>query len=76
MFNVKMHILSIALAFIVAVTSVEAYWKGFNITDNLADGTTCRSYNDWKDAFNTMKNLPGTTYGSFNSAHLYSSYEC
>lgn len=76
MFQISMHLLSIALTFVVIVTSVEAYWKGFNIKDNLSDGTTCRGYNDWKDAFNTMKNLPGTTYGSFNSARLYSSYEC
>lgn len=73
MVHFNMHILSIALVF---VSVANAYWKGFNIKDNLSDGTTCRGYNDWKDAFNTMKNLPGTTYGSFNAARLYSSYDC
>jgi glucan endo-1,3-beta-D-glucosidase len=49
-----------------------AYWKGFNIKSNLADGVTCKSASDWSQAFQLMKTFPN----KINSARLYSSYSC
>lgn len=64
------------LLLLALVSNAAAYWRGINIKDNLADGVTCKTQSDWTTAFNLMKNLPGTKYGSFNSARLYAAYEC
>ena len=49
-----------------------AYWKGFNIKSNLADGITCKSLSDWREDFAVMTSFPN----KINSARLYSSWSC
>ncbi|CZR58493.1 uncharacterized protein PAC_08385 [Phialocephala subalpina] len=51
---------------------ISAYWKGFNIKSNLADGVTCKSAKDWAAAFAQLKTFPN----KINSARLYSSHTC
>ncbi|KAF8859744.1 glycoside hydrolase family 17 protein [Acephala macrosclerotiorum] len=53
-------------------SSISAYWKGFNIKSNLADGVTCKSAKDWASAFAQLKAFPN----KINSARLYSSHTC
>jgi glucan endo-1,3-beta-D-glucosidase len=60
------------LVLIVIFTPSSAYWRGFNIKSNLADGKTCKSKNDWAAAFALLKTFPN----KINSARLYSSYSC
>ncbi|KAF4630268.1 hypothetical protein G7Y89_g7870 [Cudoniella acicularis] len=52
-------------------TGANAYWKGFNVQANLANGA-CKSQSDWENDFNTMKSLPG----GFGSIRVYASSDC
>jgi len=54
-----------------AVSSVEAYYKGFNIGANLASGA-CRSEADWEFAFQKIASFPG----NFKDVRLYASGDC
>lgn len=54
-----------------AISGADAYYKGFNIGANLANGA-CRSQSDWEFAFNTIASFPG----NFKSARLYASSDC
>lgn len=63
------HTLSLLTAL---VTPSLAYWKGFNIKSNSADGSTCKSPEDWQNAFQGMKSFPN----SINAARLFSSHLC
>ncbi|KAE8444321.1 hypothetical protein EG329_000631 [Mollisiaceae sp. DMI_Dod_QoI] len=66
----KFHL---SLLVLTTLTSpILAYWKGFNIKSNLADGVTCKSPKDWASAFAQLKTFPN----SINSARLYSSHSC
>jgi glucan endo-1,3-beta-D-glucosidase len=53
------------------VSGAHAYYKGFNIGANLANGA-CRSQSDWEFAFNKIASFPG----NFKSARLYASSDC
>lgn len=48
-----------------------AYWKGFNIGANNADGS-CKTTAQWTDAFNKLKGLPQ----HITSVRLYASSDC
>ena len=65
------------LPFLLAVMTLTlqhttAYWKGFNIKSNLADGVTCKSLSDWREDFAVITSFPN----KINSARLYSSWSC
>ncbi|TVY33757.1 putative glucan endo-1,3-beta-glucosidase [Lachnellula occidentalis] len=62
---------SYALALAAMLTGANAYWKGFNVQANLADGT-CKSQSDWENDFNKMKSLPG----GFTSMRVFASSDC
>ncbi|KAI9840410.1 MAG: hypothetical protein M1837_001623 [Sclerophora amabilis] len=59
------------LALAAAATSVQAYWKGFNLNANNADGS-CKRQSDWEKDFKTMQGLTGY----FSSARLFASSDC
>jgi exo-beta-1,3-glucanase (GH17 family) len=71
-----MHKYSHLVVPVTLLHSVTAFWRGFSVKDNLSNGVTCKSQSDWTYVFNAMRSLPGTKYGAFNSARLYSSHEC
>ena len=48
-----------------------AYWKGFNIGANNADGS-CKTTAQWTEAFNKLKGLPQ----HITSVRLYASSDC
>ncbi|KAF2224212.1 putative glucan 1,3-beta-glucosidase, partial [Elsinoe ampelina] len=48
-----------------------AAFRGFNFAANNADGS-CKSTDQWRDAFNRMRSSPGP----FNTARLYASSDC
>ena len=50
---------------------IAAWHKGLNIGGNNPDGS-CKSYDDWIRAFNTMKSIPP----AFSSARLFASSDC
>jgi len=60
-----------ALAFAAAISSVDAYWKGFNLVATMPDGS-CKTQADWAKDFAAMKALPG----DFTSARVYASSDC
>ncbi|EXJ94168.1 glycosyl hydrolase family 17 [Capronia coronata CBS 617.96] len=62
------QLLSLAAA---AVSSADAFFKGFNIGANIASGA-CRSESDWEFAFNKIAGFPG----SFKNVRLYASSDC
>lgn len=53
------------------IGSTNAYWKGFNVQANKADGS-CKTVADWTSDFNTIKSFPG----NFNSIRVYASSDC
>lgn len=59
------------LAAVSGFSGAEAYWKGFNVGANNPDGS-CKSTEDWRTVFNTLKGLPGY----FTSVRLYASSDC
>ncbi|KAK5146892.1 putative glucan endo-1,3-beta-glucosidase eglC [Cryomyces antarcticus] len=62
---------AVAAAALAALSGVEAYWKGFNVGANNPDGS-CKTQQDWTNAFNTLKNLPG----HFTSVRVYAASDC
>jgi len=54
-----------------SVTTVSAFWKGFNIGANNPDGS-CKSQADWESAFRTIQSFPGY----FSSARVFASSDC
>ncbi|KAJ9613195.1 hypothetical protein H2200_003136 [Cladophialophora chaetospira] len=66
-----MRTFQIAAVAAAAITGADAFYKGFNIGANLANGA-CRSQSDWEFAFNKIASLPG----NFKSARLYASSDC
>ncbi|KAI9759010.1 MAG: hypothetical protein M4579_002673 [Chaenotheca gracillima] len=66
-----MRAFSNLLALAAAVSGAQAYWKGFNIGANKADGS-CKSQQDWESDFRTQQGLTG----HFSSARLYASSDC
>jgi len=58
-----------AIAAILPFTS--AYWKGFNVGANNADGS-CKTQAQWETAFNKIKGLPQ----HITSVRLYASSDC
>lgn len=54
-----------------ALPSATAYWKGFNIGANNADGS-CKTTAQWTTAFNKLKTLPQ----HITSVRLYASSDC
>lgn len=60
-----------SLATALLSSTVSAYWKGFNVGANNADGS-CKSQADWQADFVAMANLPG----HFTSARLYAASDC
>ncbi|KAL9113044.1 MAG: hypothetical protein Q9227_002656 [Pyrenula ochraceoflavens] len=52
-------------------STASAYWKGFNVGANNADGS-CKTKDQWQADFVAMANLPG----HFTSARLYASSDC
>lgn len=55
-----------------AIPFANAYWKGFNVGANNAWDGSCKSQQDWENAFNDLKNLPGY----FTSVRLYAASDC
>ncbi|ROV95325.1 hypothetical protein VSDG_06096 [Cytospora chrysosperma] len=53
-------------------TPAAAYWRGFNVKSNTADGTTCKTKDDWKEVFQAIQNFPN----GINAARLFYSHKC
>lgn len=54
------------------VMPTQAYWRGYNFKSYTADGSTCKTQDDWKAAFEAVKALPN----GINTARLFYSAEC
>lgn len=54
------------------LTPSEAYYRGFNIKSNLADGRTCKSPSDYLTLFQRLKTFPN----NLTSTRLYHSHTC
>lgn len=54
------------------VTPTAAYWRGFNVKSNTADGKTCKTTDDWKEVFQAIQTFPN----GINAARLFSSNKC
>jgi len=54
-----------------ALPFTTAYWKGFNVGANNADGS-CKTTAQWETAFNKIKGLPQ----AITSVRLYASSDC
>lgn len=53
-------------------TPTAAFWRGFNVKSNTADGTTCKTKDDWRDVFQAIQTFPN----GINAARLFYSHKC
>ncbi|KUI62850.1 putative glucan endo-1,3-beta-glucosidase eglC [Cytospora mali] len=54
------------------VTPTAAFWRGFNVKSNTADGTTCKTKSDWREVFQAIQTFPN----GINAARLFYSHKC
>ncbi|KAK0122571.1 hypothetical protein ONS96_009613 [Cadophora gregata f. sp. sojae] len=66
-----MKSISLALALAASLSTVNAYWSGFNVQATLDNGA-CKTQADWEKDFNTMRSLPG----GYTSMRVYASSDC
>jgi glucan endo-1,3-beta-D-glucosidase len=66
-----MKLTSSAILLSLLASPIAAFYKGLNIGANNPDGS-CKSYDDWLRAFNSMKSIPP----AFSSARLFASSDC
>ncbi|KAK4561441.1 hypothetical protein LTR86_004759 [Recurvomyces mirabilis] len=66
-----MRFSTIATLAAAALPYASAYWKGFNVGANNEDGS-CKSQQDWENAFNKLKSLPQY----ITSVRVYASSDC
>lgn len=66
-----MRFTSALVALAAALPLTQAYWKGFNVGANNADGS-CKTQAQWETAFNKIKGLPQ----HITSARLYAASDC
>ena len=66
-----MKFLSLCTALVATLPFASAYWKGFNMAAQNADGS-CRTQAQWKSAFKKLKSQPG----HITSVRLYASSDC
>lgn len=70
-FTINMRFSATLAAIAAAIPFTTAYWKGFNVGATNADGS-CKSQQDWENAFNQLKGLPGY----FTSVRVYAASDC
>ncbi|KAH7333129.1 glycoside hydrolase superfamily [Rhexocercosporidium sp. MPI-PUGE-AT-0058] len=70
-FHLPLPLLSL-VALLTLSTPSSAFYRGFNIKSNLADGTTCKTTTDYLALLTRLKTFPN----SLTSIRLYSTHTC